>query len=88
VPHYAVDRIEGQVAVLVGDAATTVNVPESMLPPGAGEGSVLHVPLDGDGNPDWSSAVIDEAERERRLKVTRETLRRLRQSDPGGDLTL
>ncbi len=59
-----------------------------MVPPGAGEGSVLNVPLDGAGSLNWSSAVIDEAERERRLNITRETLRRLRQSDPGGDLTL
>ena len=43
-PHYAVDRIEGKIAVLVGDDGTAVDVPMPILPAGAREGSVLLVP--------------------------------------------
>jgi DUF3006 family protein len=88
VPHYTVDRMEGKFAVLVGDDGTAVDLPRPMLPTGAREGSVLLVPVDSEGSPDWTCAEIDEAERERRLKRASETLDRLRRRDPGGDIVL
>jgi len=88
VAYYAVDRIEGKIAVLVADEGTAVDVPKRRLPNGVREGSVLQVPVGDDGSPDWSSAVLDEAERERRVNQARETLDRLRKGDPGGDITL
>ena len=87
-PHYAIDRMEGKIAVLVADDGTAVDVSRPMLPAGAREGSVLLVPVGGDGSPNWTAAELDEAERERRLKRAHETLDRLRERDPGGDLTL
>ncbi len=87
-PYYAVDRMEGTVAVLVADDGTTVDVPRRRLPSGVREGSVLQVSVGEDGSLDWSSAELDEAERERRLKRARETLDQLRKRDPGGDIAL
>ena len=85
---YAVDRLEGQMAVLVGDDETTVDLPRRNLPARVREGSVLRVALGADGRPDWSSAKIDDQERERRLKAAQERLDRMSESDPGGDITL
>ncbi len=85
---YAVDRLEGQMAVLVGDDETTVDLPRSHLPARVREGTVLRVELGADGRPDWGSAKIDDQERERRLKAAQERLNRMSESDPGGDITL
>ena len=85
---YAVDRLEGQMAVLVGDDETTVDLPRRDLPARVREGSVLRVELGADGRPDWASAKIDDQERERRLKAAQERLDRTSESDPGGDITL
>jgi hypothetical protein len=85
---YTVDRIEAAVAVLVGDDGAAIDVPERALPVKVREGVVLRVRLAADGTPDWSSAAIDPAERERRLQQARETLNRLRRTDPGGDVVL
>ena len=85
---YAVDRLEGPMAVLVGDDETTVDLPRSNLPARVREGSVLRVELGADGRPDWASAKIDDQERERRLKAAQERLDRMSESDPGGDITL
>ena len=84
---YTVDRIEREIAVLVGDDGVALDVRCNTLPVGAREGIVLRVPL-SDGGPDWSSCTIDEAERERRLAKARERLARLRKTDPGGDVVL
>ena len=84
---YTVDRIEGDIAVLVGDDGVGVDVRRNALRVRAREGMVLRVPL-SDHGPDWSSCTIDDAERERRLAEARERLARLRNSDPGGDVVL
>ncbi len=85
---FAVDRIEGAVAVLIGDDAAVVEVPRTQLPPGATEGSVLRVPAGTGGVPDWAAATLDEAERQRRLEAARRRLERLARRDPGGNITL
>ncbi len=85
---YTVDRMEGRIVVLVGDDGVALDVPEETLPVRVREGVVLRVRLGADGTPDWSSATIDPAERERRLKEARDTLNRLRRTDPGGDVVL
>src|SRR5437762_11505949 len=82
---YSVDRLERAVAVLVGDDGVGLDVLKKTLPVKVREGVVLRVRLDAAGNPDWSSAAIDDAERERRLQEARECLERLRGTDPGGD---
>lgn len=84
---YAVDRIEGSVAVLVADDGSTIDVSRSELPARVREGTVLRVALDN-GSPDWSSAELDERERQRRLKDAEDQLKKLSKSDPGGDIKL
>ena len=49
---YAVDRLEGQMAVLVGDDETTVDLPHHNLPTRMHEGTILRVELGTDGRPD------------------------------------
>ncbi len=85
--YYVVDRIEGKIAVVVGDNGRSFDVPKRQLPHGSREGTVLRVEERGD-TIDWSRAVIDDAERKRRLERARETLRRLGETDPGGDVKL
>jgi len=83
--YYVVDRMEGTIAVIVADDGRTFDVPRNELPKGSREGTVLRA---DDGDPDWSKAQIDEAEGRRRLEHARETLRRLGETDPGGDIDL
>jgi len=83
--YYVVDRIEGRIAVVVADDDRTFDVPRSQLPKGSREGTVLRA---ADDEPDWSKAEIDEAEGHRRVEQSRETLRRLGETDPGGDIEL
>ena len=85
---YSVDRLERAVAVLVGGDGVGFDVLKRSLPVRVHEGLVLRVRLDAAGQPDWSSATIDDAERERRLQQARDRLERLRGTDPGGDVVL
>ena len=85
---YTVDRMEGEIAVLVGDDGAALDVVGKALPARLRPGSVLRVPLTAAGLPDWSSAVVDDAERARRLQRARERLKRLRRTDPGSDVVL
>jgi hypothetical protein len=82
-----VDRIEGATAVLLADDRALFDVPRSTLPKGAGEDSLLRAPVKA-GAPDWSRAVLDDAERERRMARSKAALDQLKRQDPGGDLTL
>jgi hypothetical protein len=84
---YTVDRMEGNIAVLVGDDGVGVDVRRDALRVRVREGMVLRVPL-CDHGPDWSSCTIDDAERERRVAEARARLVRLRNTDPGGDVVL
>lgn len=87
-PHYyVVDRFEGKLAVLVGDDRSSHDVPKASLPKGCREDTVLRVPVVS-GNPDFGRAVIDVAERERRLARAKAALDQLKRRDPGGDVTL
>jgi len=86
---YAVDRFEGDIAVLVADDAATLEVDRSELPDGAGPGSVVRVSLSEEsGRPDWASAELAEEEAAARLKKAREVLEELKKRDPGGDISL
>jgi hypothetical protein len=86
---FVVDRREGRMLVLVGDDATAVDVPASRVPKSCrGEGSVLRVPLDDDGVPLWSESVRDHPEEKRRRADLANREKRLRSSDPGGDIVL
>jgi len=83
-----VGRLDGIMAVVVGVDATPVDLPRRSIPARVREGTMLRVELGGDGRADWTSAKIDDQERERRLKAAQERLDRMSESDPGGDITL
>jgi hypothetical protein len=85
---YAVDRLEGNIAVLVSDLGATLQMPRVELPTGLREGAVLRVRFGAQNLPDWSSAVIDKEEEQRRLREAKEMLDDLKRSDPGGDIKL
>ena len=61
---YAIDRIEGRFAVLGPDEGPPIEVAQRDLPKGVREGSVLRVGMNAQGQPDWSTAVIDRKEEE------------------------
>ncbi|UCG85626.1 MAG: DUF3006 domain-containing protein [Gemmatimonadota bacterium] len=85
---YAVDRIEREQAVLVGDDGDEVLVPLSNLSTHVREGSVLRVRVGQSGELNWPEARIDDEETARRQKEAEEVLRELRKRDPGGDVQL
>jgi hypothetical protein len=82
---YVVDRIEQAVAVLVDDQGRSASVPTDRLPPGTGEGVVLRIPFERNV-PNWSQAMIDRTETERRRNAARNALEELGERDPGGDV--
>ena len=49
---------------------------------------MLRVRFGAQNLPDWSSAVIDKEEEQRRLREAKEMLDDLKRSDPGGDIKL
>jgi hypothetical protein len=85
--RYAVDRLEGRHAILIGDDdGQPVEVPLAPLPFRVHEAWVLAVPLDSHGRPQWERARRDEAEERRRLAEGQARLERLNRRDPGGDI--
>ena len=85
---WVVDRIEGEVAVLVADDdQETLDMPLNVLPRGVRGGTVLKVP-ESKGHPLWVSAVLDEELRLKRLGQAETTLDELKNRDPGGDIVL
>ena len=87
--RYTVDRREAEFLVLVDEQGASLDVPANALPPGCRRaGSVLDVPVNGGGQPQWKRATRNNAEEERRLREARAELERLRGTDPGGDVRL
>jgi hypothetical protein len=86
---WVVDRVEGDVAVLVeDDTRARREVLRRTLPQGLREGDVLRVPVDANGEPAWADATADEHLRNERLDEARAAQGRLRRRDRGGDVTL
>lgn len=86
--HLAVDRVEGDLAVLIDDAGRVYDVPRSALPEPLAEGTVLIVTDGPNGIPDWSTAVVDHEERDKRLADLEARVARLSKRDSGGDVVL
>ena len=85
---WVVDRIEGKVAVLVADDdQKTLDMPLTALPHGLREGTVLRV-TESKGHRLWTSAMLDEELRLRRLRQAETALDELKNRDPGGDIVL
>jgi len=85
---YAVDRIEGETAVLIGDNGAEVALPIRNLGCAVTAGVVLRVPLGRDGWPQWRRARVDAAEQALRENRGAEVLEDLRGRDPGGDVSV
>jgi hypothetical protein len=85
--RYAVDRIEGETAVLMGDDGAEVALPMRNLGCAVEEGFMLLVPVGRDGWPQWRRARVDSAERERRIEHGTDVLQDLEARDPGGDVS-
>lgn len=74
------DRFEGkskQIAVLLTDDGESFNLPKAVLPPDAKPGDILTLSLEIDR--EQTQAVADE---------TKRVQKKLKESDPGGDLKL
>ena len=78
---FAIDRIEGNTAVVLGDDGRDHAVPIGALPHTSQEGSVLRVRLDEQGHPDWNTARVDEQETHRRIAEARARIDVLRNRD-------
>ncbi len=85
---YSVDRIEGELAILIGGSGEEHSVQLHQLPSGTTEGTVLRVMRDADGRLTWQSAQIDQTEAKRRTQEAEDLLNKLRRRDPGGDVDL
>lgn len=85
---YVVDRLEGDLVVLIEDeSGERVNLDSWELPV-VDEGMVLAVELDNAGKPAWSSVTVLLEETERRKEQGKSNLDDLKKRDPGGDITL
>ncbi len=74
-----IDRFEGKQAVLIlGEGERQLNVPRTLLPKKAKEGSWLQVEIE---NESLLSAVLDEAETDNAKQRIAEKLERLRRGD-------
>ena len=85
---WAVDRIEGDVAVLISDIDNrTVEVSLKKLPEDTKEKSILHV-FERRDQPVWNSAVLDESIEVQKESESEEIVEDLKQRDPGGDIII
>ncbi|KPJ96072.1 MAG: hypothetical protein AMS18_01700 [Gemmatimonas sp. SG8_17] len=66
--YYAVEQINGDVAVLLDDDRRPIAVPLNRLPRSTQQGALLAIPLDLSGTPSWSDARVDVAETRRRMQ--------------------
>jgi hypothetical protein len=85
---YVVDRIEGELVVLVADeSGEKVNL-DSWELPAVDEGTVLAVKVDANNKPQWGSVSVLDEETERRRKHGSEQIEELKKRDPGGDINI
>jgi hypothetical protein len=75
----SIDRFEGekQIAVLLAEDGTAINLPKALLPKGVKAGDILSFSIEKDA-----------AATRRVAAATREVQEELKKTDPGGDLTL
>jgi hypothetical protein len=85
---FVVDRVEGDVVVLIPDEGEAIEVPGSALPGHIGEGAVIRVPLAEAGTPEWARAERDRDLEDQLIEEGRQRLDRLKRRDPGGDIAL
>lgn len=88
----SIDRIEPRRSappqvIFCDDEGRTFTVDAAQLPMRPSEGAVLRVRY-ADGEPEWATALRDQAEEQRRLDALAAQRARLIREDPGGDLAL
>ena len=83
-----IDRIEADLAVVELPGGEMLDLPLWMLPEAAKEGDVIRVKVSGSGAASRMELAVDAAETARRKAAVNESLARLRQRDPGGDIVL
>jgi len=84
---YVVDRIEGELVVLVEDeSGDSVNVDSWELPL-VSEGTVLKVDVHNN-RPQWGTATVDDNEGDRRKEEAKQIVADLKKRDPGGSIEL
>ncbi len=81
---YVVDRIEGEVEVLIDEDQRSVDAPLDRFQVPLHEGLALRVPIGDKGAPQWGKAEIDRREAE--MQEAEEMLEKLRGRDAGGDV--
>ncbi len=81
---YVVDRIEGEVAVLIDEDQRSVDAPLDRFQVPLHEGLALRVPIGDQGAPQWGKAEIDRREAE--MQESEEMLEELRGRDEGGNV--
>lgn len=82
---YAVDRLEGRLATLIGGDGEVADIPLRWLPSGLREGSVIKVQISPRG-PDWATAQSDDAASSWREALIGLILEQLRWRRMGGAL--
>ena len=85
---YVVDRVEGELVVLVDDETGDTENLVSWELPQVDEGMVLAVQIDNNNKPKWGTAKVLEAETKRRAQQGDRRLDELKKRDPGGDIKL
>lgn len=84
---YVVDRIEGELIVLIDESSGDKENMGSWELPVVDEGDVVVVQMEND-KPKWGTAeILDEEAKKRRAKASRE-IEDLEKRDPGGDVAL
>ena len=85
---YVVDRIEGELVVLIGDEEGDKQNMDSWELPVVEEGDVLAVELDNTGKPKWGTANVLSEETKRRKEQRGQVLDEFKKRDPGGDIEI
>ena len=85
---YTIDRVEGDLVVLVDEDERTVDARVERFQVPLEEGLVLRIPIGDKGLPQWGKAEVDREATLSREAEARERLKRGRRGDPGDDLTL
>lgn len=83
--RYVVDRIEGELVVLVDDESGDKANKDSWELPVVDEGDVIVVKLKN-GHPQWGTATVDTRSTQKRGEDAEGVLDDLKGRDPGGDV--
>lgn len=89
-PHrWTIDRCEGDLAVVEDERGRMLDLPRWLLPAGAGEGDVVVIAAEPDGEGERRLTLrLDHGAAVAAREAAESILARLRARDPGGDIEL